>query len=723
MEHQIDKVLEFTVCRCSSSSPNYSPENIKIDNPRDQGSRWSSESNSPPQYLILKLDHPAIVKYIYFGKYEKNHVCNLKRFKVFGSLHPEDDMVELLEGTLRNDSMGENFPLKHTLNGSCFPCRYIKIMPLQSWGPCVNFSIWYLALRGVDNWDVVGPQMNFFQTCKERETVRLCLKFLRQRRYTDAYEALLHASKVELEHPFLSSWFQMFVEAGDFEGCEDMMQEAILDGMLDEYIAAQPHRVEWEPFIPLNKGCVTPGMRGGHQMSMDVEQQIIYLFGGWDGYQDLSDFWAFLISEQKWVCISRDTFLDGGPVARSCHKMCIDSVRKKLYLLGRYVECQSRTIENMKSDFYVYDLLEGTWEMLSDDTVFDGGPPLLFDHQVVFDSATATLFVCGGRASVLPLQGSVADPALIGLYSFNTETREWKELRKDSADPAPSPTRMRSRSGHSVVLHPVSRCLYIFGGQRNKQALNDMMVYSIDTDDLKMVYTGEEEGFLGPPVGLTQRATLDPELNEIFMLRGSSRGKDKGAGVASSVKSSLWLYSISRNVWSCVYSYDSCRHKTGKSVMAEPCPRYAHQLVYDHSTKTHFLFGGNPGSGCRQLRLDDFWFFKLLRITREQLVQKIQFEIRRQRFNELVRVDPIAGIGYLRTMIRTLVDESDADQVHELHRLAGFACDPETYLSLDDPERLKAVMNARLRVFDVISLYFPESQTQPRSSLSDFVVL
>ena len=52
------------------------------DNPCDQSSRWSTEANTPPQYVILKLDKPSVVTKITFGKYEKTHSCNLKHFKV-----------------------------------------------------------------------------------------------------------------------------------------------------------------------------------------------------------------------------------------------------------------------------------------------------------------------------------------------------------------------------------------------------------------------------------------------------------------------------------------------------------------------------------------------------------------------------------------------------------------------------------------------------------------
>ena len=48
------------------------------------------------QYLMLKLERPAIMESIKFGKYEKTHVCNLKKFKVYGGL-TEDHLIELLD--------------------------------------------------------------------------------------------------------------------------------------------------------------------------------------------------------------------------------------------------------------------------------------------------------------------------------------------------------------------------------------------------------------------------------------------------------------------------------------------------------------------------------------------------------------------------------------------------------------------------------------------------
>uniref|UniRef100_A0A8C4QDE0 Muskelin N-terminal domain-containing protein n=1 Tax=Eptatretus burgeri TaxID=7764 RepID=A0A8C4QDE0_EPTBU len=100
--------------------------NILADKPNDQSSRWSSDSNHPPQFLVLKLSHTAVAQSISFGKYEKTHVCNLKKFKVYGGM-TEENMIEILSSGLKNDHKKETFPLKHKIEEQMFPCRYIKI--------------------------------------------------------------------------------------------------------------------------------------------------------------------------------------------------------------------------------------------------------------------------------------------------------------------------------------------------------------------------------------------------------------------------------------------------------------------------------------------------------------------------------------------------------------------------------------------------------------------
>lgn len=62
--------------------------------------------------------------------------------------------------------------------------------------------------------------------------------------------------------------------------------------------------------------------------------------------------------------------------------MCIDTQRRQIYTLGRYLDSSVRNSKSLKSDFYRYDIDTNTWTLLSEDTAADGGPKLVFDHQV-----------------------------------------------------------------------------------------------------------------------------------------------------------------------------------------------------------------------------------------------------------------------------------------------------------------------------------------------------
>ena len=98
----------------------------------------------------------------------------------------------------------ETFSLKHLVEGKMFPCRVIKIVPVQSWGPSFNFSIWYVELVGTQDWDAVKPCIQWYNAFREREAIRLCLKHLRQNQCLEAFDSLQKRTKVQLEDPLLS---------------------------------------------------------------------------------------------------------------------------------------------------------------------------------------------------------------------------------------------------------------------------------------------------------------------------------------------------------------------------------------------------------------------------------------------------------------------------------------------------------------------------------------
>lgn len=75
-------------------------------------------------------------------------------------------------------------------------------------------------------------------------------------------------------------------------------------GLSDEYINAQLYQVSWKKIsTPEPK----PGKRGGHQMVLDPDAELLYLFGGWNGNQDLADLWTYNINDSTWTLLCEDT--------------------------------------------------------------------------------------------------------------------------------------------------------------------------------------------------------------------------------------------------------------------------------------------------------------------------------------------------------------------------------------------------------------------------------
>ncbi|PVD25090.1 hypothetical protein C0Q70_15588 [Pomacea canaliculata] len=707
--------LQYSIYKYSSYSYNYSPENILVNNPGDQLSRWSSDSNNPPQYLILKLHRPAIVDSITFGKYENIHVCNLKKFKVFGGL-TEEHMIELLDSGLKNDHIPETFALRNEIDGNNFPCRFVKIVPLQAWGPSFNFSIWYVELHGDDDWNIVKPCMNWYNTYREREAIRLCLKHFRQRHYIEAFEALKKKTKVSLEHPVLTELHDLLVINGDFEGCEKVVSRVCEEGLFDQYISQQDYRPKWTPIEPVSSNNTDgyadnrPGMRGGHQMCIDVYTETIYLFGGWDGNHDLADLWTYQVTSREWTCISKNTEEEGGPSARSCHKVCLDYNHKQMFTLGRYLDPSMRTPDMLKSDFYMYDIKSGQWTLITEDTCAMGGPQLIFDHQMAMDVEQQTIYVFGGRVLSRSEGERSQEPLFSGLYSFHVPTNTWTQLRCDCPE-------LKSRIGHSMLFHPKKRILYIFAGQRSKEYLSDFLGYHVDTGTVMMVSDKE-----GCQAGFTQRATLDPDLNEIHVLSGLSRDKDK----RDNVKNSFWVYDINKDKWACIYKNENTGQQYWvKMQHIEPVPRFAHQLVYDHIKKVHYLFGGNPGKdSLPKMRLDDFWSLQLYRPSPDFLLRKCHYLIRKYHFIEMASTDQHAAMKYLQNDVAKVVDHGNDKEAQEFQQLTTYLFkdpikeDSETHEG-ETPEHF----GHRTELFDKLVTFFPENMTQPKGNLVDLIPL
>uniref|UniRef100_D8QBS5 Muskelin N-terminal domain-containing protein n=1 Tax=Schizophyllum commune (strain H4-8 / FGSC 9210) TaxID=578458 RepID=D8QBS5_SCHCM len=700
--------LRYHIESSSSHSGNYVAQNILIDNPADQSSRWSGATRSGPskQWIILQLESLAVLKSITFGKFHKAHQCNMKEFAVLVGTSL-DNMSRVLHASLKNDSMSESFTVKHTNNaGLSFPTRYVKIIPLSGHNPHFNTSIWHVSMTGISDEAYVQQVQRAYEEYRETMILRHVLKHLRQRRFLTPYESILTQTGLRTEHPLISQLYKSVVLDGDWEASEGLLEKIAQAGLFNSYLySCQPHAL-WTRLRGADRDGDAPFQRAGHAMCFDPTRREIYIHGGWDGLRSLSDFWVYNIVEDTWRRISEGQQTGDGsdPGPRSCHKMVFDPNTGAIYLLGKLTGADSRagagsggraaaaastggaatptpggTSSMFRSEFHRFDTRsEGAgWRCLYDDTASVGGPPLIYDHQMVMDA----------EAQII--------------YDVDRPT--------DSSGPTVIP----SRFGHSMVLDPDAKTLYIFGGQRDGKYLADMYAYDIETNSARELYTNFTNSG-GPDPCFTQRAAIDPELKEIYVLCGLVRPQNTQGGQTILQNTSpyyVYRYGSRAGKWTRILppllpDSSSSSDSTSESEPQEPIPRYAHQLVYDASTRTLYMHGGNgstanaarttleqleadlskqdseggdenvapgqgrPGEVEKEKRLDDFWSMRLERPAPAEVVRRSRFLIRRQQFREMCSTKPaIESLAFLQSKLATVVDHSDREEAEQFRSL------------------------------------------------------
>lgn len=724
--------LVYTIAGCSEHSGLYEASNILVDRPSDQASRWSGAHQMPnaKQWILLQLETLGILKTITFGKFHKIHPCNMKEFKIYVGTD-EDNMVKVLHSGLKNDSIPEMFAVKHVNRaGVCFPTRYVKIVPLSAYGQNYHTSIWHVAMTGITDHSYVEKMRIKFDDYRESAVLLHILKHLRQRRLLTSYKSILSSTSIRLEHPLITQLYATLVLQGNWFGAESLLHKLSEAGLFDAYLhACQPHAV-WKRLHGVDADGDAPSKRGGHAMCIDQGKQVIYLFGGWDGQKSLDDFWQYDIQEERWTLLSHSTSSEkNGPEPRSCHKMVFDAKTGCIYLLGRLGDqdglragggedteesdtlrggetaTDGNTTTPFCSEFHRYHtrgLDAGKWDLLSFDTASSGGPPLIFDHQMVMDSDAQMLYVFGGRI----VDGDWVSFKYAELYSYNVRTSKWKMLQPNDITNSQSHVTIPSRFGHSMALDCPSHTLFIFAGQRDDRYLSDMYSYDINTNtatELCINFTANG----GPDACFTQRAVLDKNLKEIYVFCGLTRTQQLGALTVLRSDSPNWVYRYGARPgkWTQILPdiprapVDGSNEEEEDIItVEEPQPRYAHQVVYDEGSKTIFMHGGNAGLGIsndggmektgvrddgettaeedrdrpsdereehdpKERRLDDFWSMTLNRPAPAEIIRRGTYLIRQQQFREMCEdVPAVKALNFLQNDVSTTVDHSNPEE-------------------------------------------------------------
>ncbi|CAL1706336.1 unnamed protein product [Somion occarium] len=766
--------ITYSIAGCSEHSGKYVAENIRVDKPLDQSSRWSGayQAGNVKQWMLLKTEELCVLKSVTFGKFHRAHPCNMKEFKLLVGL-TESNMTEVLHAGLKNDSVPETFLIRYTNSDAVpFPTRYLKIVPLSAHGQSFHTSIWYVSLSGIVDQPFVEQVHLRHEEHQETVILRYILKHLRQRRLLTPYQEIIsrafpetsssasspYLSTNPFEHPTLTQLHKSLVLQGDYPVAETLLSSCASQGLLSEAILQFQPSAEWsridsdalkEEFMQTDEvnehptPRIKPSPRGGHAMCLDRANGLIYMFGGWDGRKSLDDFWVMNVRERQWrlISTSRNSSGDIHPGPRACHKMVFDDNTAPHTTIT--TTAASRLSEGASpaslplpgsppsgngsspppagnpspaiypwstpwsAEFFRYHTRggqSGKWELISRNTSAEHGPPLIFDHQMVIDTTSQMIYVYGGRV----VDGDWESIKYSGLYSYDIKTGRWKML--NSPDNSSTHPFIPSRFGHSMVLEPSTQTLFIFAGQRDDGYLSDMYTYHIPSNTVTELFSNFTTAG-GPDACFTQRALIDTDLREIYVLCGLTKGPPGALSVLEK-DSPYWIYRYKRpdqpGKWTKILSLSSPPNKPEPTVGPAPLPRYAHQAVYDNETKTIYMHGGNAGlekdtedvvrSGgdgdddSRQSappatrdigvgtdarreerhvvggdgeenRLDDFWSLRLKRPDSIDIVRRGKYIIRQQRFRELCEDDvPVKALSYLKTEVSAVVNHSDPDE-------------------------------------------------------------
>ncbi|ELU38481.1 dehydrodolichyl diphosphate synthetase [Rhizoctonia solani AG-1 IA] len=649
------------------------------DHPDDPKSRWSTERHGDPgiqesQWVMLSLEKPSVVSpsnslSSHIGisdeadaQFMKAHPCNVSAFKVYGGLGTKDsEMHELIRGKLRDDDIPQTFTLNYKTPGAGvpFPCRYIKICPIS--------YVWLEIEEGF----VKRVYDNYIKH-KETLALHLILKHLRRSNFLDAHTSLLAQTGLRTEHPKITQLHDALVLNADLVTTEALVKSiAGEEGLFEHCARVSPPACVWKRITPGGDSGRTPVGRGGHQLCLDVERGVIYLFGGWDGSKNLSDFWSYTTSTNQWKLIHEDTAAVGGPSARSCHNMVYCHTNRTLYVLGQLKDQPRPNGGNPQpqradAEFFKCSLDAtgegGTWTLLNPSGVeASGGPHSISDHQMIIDEENSLMYVFGGRMEHISDRDGIHDPA-----------------RNDG--PSPNPINIYSRTDIHCWWTTVESTL----GARHVLVYTHHARYPTDP-------TG--------PINYTLRDRVEDRTRA-----------DPATFMTYHIEKKLWVRSEPR--------IGPLRPSPSGDVWESlelPRPRSAHQEA------DWVRFGGNSGEDGIP-RLNDLWSMRLVR----RVFLSLRAPLSIYRFKLMCdTVPPFEALTYLQTEVSEVVDSDEELEAANLRSLLSYllsrTSDGDTTMNGDGAKANEATRKERRELFDFLMQFVDPAEREPETELRDIV--
>jgi len=225
------------------------------------------------------------------------------------------------------------------------------------------------------------------------------------------------------------------------------------------------------------------------------------------------------------------------------------------------------------------------WSQLDDGTV--GSIHKRWGHTAYYSPDDETMIIYAG----IDCAPSGTCAAIRDMWGFDLRTYTWELIDPGLGGPD-------SRSGHSMIHHPDTNRLIVFGGFETDRWYLQTWAYDLDTGSWSIL----ENGSASPGRRESHTAVYNPSGDTMVLYGG--RG--------DSILNDLWVFHFATNEWELIW--EGPNH--GDDL---PLRRYEHTAVYDEATHRMIVHGGVYGAFVDEDFYADTWALDLASLEWERL--------------------------------------------------------------------------------------------------------
>jgi len=303
---------------------------------------------------------------------------------------------------------------------------------------------------------------------------------------------------------------------------------------------------------------MAPPCRESAAMVYDSANDVLVLFGGYDGKTLLDDTWTYDLGTGLWT----ERKPPSSPKGRTHHRMVYDDVNGVCILFGG-LSGFGGSSGNFMNDTWCYDTGTDEWKRIGSRS----SPPSRCGHGMAFDSTNGVVVLFGGWTS--------GDRTLNDTWSFDYRTSSWTEKKPAASPSAREDSQMTWDGGRGRVV--------MYGGTvSGYRYCNETWEYNVTQNTWKE---------LRPPVRPPEVAYTEMEYDSarsVIILIGGLDGHH--------VYNETWIFEPFTDSWRRI------------NTTSAPSKRTDLAMAFDAGHSAMILFGGSDGSSQF---LSDTWAFGL----------------------------------------------------------------------------------------------------------------